>query len=95
MGSTYTIPGTAKQLSLDRLLAALTPEDAAVLEWVAAEMRAYQRARGERARADATDALIAMLQQGIAEQQRAKGIAEAFPAKTDALSLPGAAVGGG
>lgn len=95
MAHTQTIPGTATEIALDRLLGALTADDAAVLEWFATMMRADQRARGERARADATDALIAMLQQGIAEQQRAKGIAEAFPAKTDALSLPGAAVGGG
>lgn len=76
-----TIPGTATEIALDRLLAALTADDAAVLEWFATTMRAYQQARGEPERADATDALIAMFQQGLAEQRRAKGLAEAFAAE--------------
>lgn len=79
----HTIPGTATQLALDRLLAVLMPQDAAVLEWFAATMRDHQRSRGEPERYDATDALIAMLQQGIAEQRRTKGIAEAFADEAD------------
>lgn len=83
MDAPCTIPGTATKIALDRLLAALTPEDAVVLEWFATTMRAYQRARGEPERANATDALIVLLQRGLAEQRRAKGIAEAFAAEPD------------
>jgi len=56
--NTQTIPGTETQIALDRLLAALTAYDTAVLEWFATTTRGHQRLHGEPERYNATDALM-------------------------------------
>lgn len=47
MARRQTILGTVTEIELDRLLAALTANDAAVLERFATTIRAYQEVRGE------------------------------------------------